>query len=78
MSVGLTLQGIDSFQTFQRVSKRTLQWPIQLLVRIQAQDPIAGSFLDRGILLRGVAFPGFHEDSRTKRLRNLHGAVCGT
>src|SRR6185369_12004139 len=57
------------------VSNFFSQSRINFLVRIQAQNPIARGFVERGILLRGETFPGFDENFCAVRLRDLDGAV---
>ena len=66
MSITLSVQCVNPLQAFQRVGEGFLKLPAQFLIRIQTQDPVAGCFLYRGILLSGIALPGFNEDPRTK------------
>ena len=45
------------------------------LVSIEREDPVAGGFLQCGILLGGESFPFFYEEFRMEGLGDLAGAI---
>src|SRR5580658_6523264 len=46
-----------------------------LFVCIQTQNPLSRCFLDRRVLLRGIALPFFNEYSRSKRFCDFDGPI---
>src|SRR5258708_12938554 len=51
------------------------EFRLKFLIGVQTQNPISLRFVDRRILLRGVALPFSDEDFRAERFCDLDGAV---
>src|ERR1017187_1969668 len=65
-------QAVESSQQFVQC---LLQLEVELLVRIETQNPIARRLVDGRVLLRGEPFPFLDEHFRAERFRDLDRVV---